>query len=440
MNWFNVPFNDLVYKYSDIDNKENGRCRSVTIQLTSECNLRCDYCYECHKENKFMSQETIDKVCDFLLNDINKDDGFLGRKNLTGLVIDFIGGEPLLCIDEMEYIIDKLYFGIAKIRPELLPYLIFSISTNGLLVLTDKAKRFFKKYQNILNISVSIDGIKELHDAHRVDSNGNGSFDKAYEAFTYLKKTYGNVNNKMTFVPESIKYLKDSVIFLIKEGAPSIHCNFAYEPVYTYSDAANIYESLTSLSDFLIDTKSDVYVSILDDHILGQKNINEGNYCGGTGSMLAIDVEGNFYPCIRYCPVSIGEDKAKNILLGNFNEGLYATKKTLKVRDYLDSITYNSQSSEECINCPISGGCGWCSGYNYQVTGDVNKRVTNICNAHKARVLSHIYYYNKRYLLLGDKTPVKNNVPIEWQSQILTQEQIQTLKELEEKAFNKLNN
>lgn len=438
MNWFNIPFNDLVYKYSDIPEIENKVCRSITIQLTSECNLRCDYCYECYKENKYMTQETIDRVCDFILKEISKEKGFLGKDSISGLIIDFIGGEPLLCIPQMEYIIDKLYLGIAEIRPEILPYVIFSISTNGVLARTEKAKEFFKKYENILNLSVSIDGVKELHDAHRVDKDGNGSFDEAFASFKYLQNTYGNINNKMTFVPESVKYLKDSVLFLIKEGVPSIHCNFAYEPIYTFQDGANIYNSLTSLADELINLHDNTFVSILDDYILGQKIQTSDNFCGGTGSMLSIDVNGNFYPCIRYCPVSIGEEKARDVSFGSLDIGLFKTKESLKLRDYLKSITYNSQSSDECINCPISGGCGWCSAYNYQATGDVNKRVTNICNAHKARVLAHIYYYNKRFLLLGDKSPIKNNVPIEWQSQILTQEQIQELKNLEEQAFNKL--
>ena len=78
--------------------------------------------------------------------------------------------------------------------------------------------------------------------------------------------------------------------------------------------------------------------------------------------------------------------------------GLFENPSQIKLKDYLDSITMSSQSSQECIDCQIATGCGWCSAYNYEATGEVNKRITNICNAHKARTLAVIYYKNKQYL------------------------------------------
>ena len=50
----------------------------------------------------------------------------------------------------------------------------------------------------------------------------------------------------------------------------------------------------------------------------------------------------------------------------------------------------------------MAAGCGWCSGFNYEETGTPNKRITYICNMHKARVLANLYYWNKIYL--------KNNI------------------------------
>lgn len=84
---------------------------------------------------------------------------------------------------------------------------------------------------------------------------------------------------------------------------------------------------------------------------------------------------------------------------------MYVTDEQIKTKELLDSITLTSQSTDECINCPVASGCGWCSGYNYELFGTPNKRATHICLAHKARVLASCYYYNRRYLQMGDCEP-----------------------------------
>lgn len=77
----------------------------------------------------------------------------------------------------------------------------------------------------------------------------------------------------------------------------------------------------------------------------------------------------------------------------------------------MSEITVISQSPQECLDCEISGGCSWCTAYNYQETGNVNKRVTYICDMHYATVLASLYYLNsilkkinsnKRFKFNGD--------------------------------------
>lgn len=93
----------------------------------------------------------------------------------------------------------------------------------------------------------------------------------------------------MTFVPDSVKYICPSVKMMINEGCKIIHCNFAYEPVYTKEDASNIYFALKDLSDWLIENKSDVYITMLNDDTGHPVSPNDNsNYCGGTGSMLSL--------------------------------------------------------------------------------------------------------------------------------------------------------
>lgn len=379
-----------------------------------------------------MSIETARKIIDNLVSTLNNEEGFL-NKYQKAIIVDFIGGEPLLYPNLIDQILEYLFYKTYQVRPDILPYIRASMSTNGLTFMNKDVQELFRKWRGVLEVSVSLDGVKELHDAHRKDANGNGSFDRAYQAFKKGKEL-GFYNCKMTFVPESFPYLSDSIKFMVEEGLAGIFCNCAYEPIYTTKDAHELYIQLKDVGDYLIKNKCDVWISILDWTALGEKSLDTNNYCGGTRNMIAFAPDGRAYPCLRFCPISIGEEKASKVQIGDL-KGVWRTKEQIKVKDYLAEITAQSQSSIECTKCPISTGCGWCSGYNYEVTGDPNKRVTNICNAHKARVLGKVYYYNKRSIELGDLEPFKNNVPLEWMEQILSKEEIQELKDLEEKAF-----
>jgi uncharacterized protein len=60
-----------------------------------------------------------------------------------------------------------------------------TMQTNGTL-LTDEWCEFFK--ENNYLIGISIDGPKHLHDAHRVDKGGKGTFDKVMRGLRLLQK------------------------------------------------------------------------------------------------------------------------------------------------------------------------------------------------------------------------------------------------------------
>ena len=231
----------------------------------------------------------------------------------------------------------------------------------------------------------------------------------------------------------------DSVKMMINNGCEIINCNFAYEPMYTINDAKNIYFELKKIADYLIQNKLNIFISILDD-VIGNKQdliLDNKNYCGGTGNMLAFATNGKAYPCIRYMPISIGNEKSSNVCIGDCFNGLYNREPEKKIKEELDSITFTSQSPQKCIDCPISQGCGWCSGYNYELYGTPNKRYTGICNAHKGRVLASCYYYNKRYLTIEDVKPKRINLPYNETVEILGKEETDYLFNLEKEAFSK---
>lgn len=416
-------------------------CRTITFQITNACNLRCSYCYEHNKNCGSMSLDTGKKIVDYILDLYTENTSDFISNQTKAVILDFIGGEPLLEAELIEHICDYWFEQCYKRNIPLGPFTRISFATNGKSWFTPESQHLLNKYHDFMSITVSIDGVQELHDMYRIDSNGNGSFEMAWKAFQDAKNKYGWLNSKMTFVPGSIKYLYQSVKMMIDEGCDYIHGNCAYEPMYTNEDGRALYEELKKVSNYIIDEHPDVFFAMLDTVVYGDGYdvaVDNRNYCGGTGNMLAFSPDGKAYPCIRYAPISIGNEKASKVCFGDINNGgLYATEEQRKIKHELDTITMTSQSTDECINCPVSKGCGWCSGYNYEKYGTANKRYTGICKAHKGNVLAVYYYANTRYLKLGDIEPKKINLPYDEVVDILGKEEADYLFNLEKEAFNK---
>jgi radical SAM peptide maturase (CXXX-repeat target family) len=422
-------YNDYVHRlYPDV--QDRSLVREVTFQITNRCNLCCDYCYEHHKGSEVMSLDTGKSIVDMLIQMWldDKPGAFINRATKT-IILDFIGGEPLLEPKLIGDICEYFFKRCVQTGCKLSSGARISISTNGQNYFEPQVQAFIRRYAPFLSLNVSIDGHKALHDAHRVDAAGNGSFDKAIKAY-HAAARFGGKQTKMTFVPSSFPQISEAILFMLQQNPDFIAANYAYEPIYTPQDASVLYDQLKIVADHLIETRRVIACSILD-HNIGypvQKQ-DDKNYCGGSGNMLAFDPQGRAYPCLRYCPISIGEEKASKICIGDM-KGIYNTPHTLKIRDYLDAITLSSQSTPECINCPVAVGCGWCSAYNYESTGDVNKRVTNICWAHKGRVLASCYYHNRRYLEVGDTEPKDIRLPEKDALQIISRQEWQMLNQM----------
>ena len=82
-------------------------------------------------------------------------------------------------IDLIRQISDYVFQILLDRHSSWLPFLKFSICSNGLLYFDQKVQDYFKKYNNWISFTISIDGNKELHDSCRVDCQGNGTYDRA---------------------------------------------------------------------------------------------------------------------------------------------------------------------------------------------------------------------------------------------------------------------
>ena len=144
--------------------------------------------------------------------------------------------------------------------------------------------------------------------------------------------------------------------------------------------------------------------------------------CGGNASMLALDPDGRCFPCIRYMESSLGNE-VEPIIIGDVYNGVMATQKQCDWVDCMKCVDRRTQSTDECFYCPIASGCAWCSAYNYQETGSIDKRVTYICEMHKARCLANYYHWKRVYAKRGKGEKMSLNVPKEWALEIISEEE-----------------
>ena len=401
------------------------KVKQITFQVTEDCCLKCTYCYQNNKTKNKLSFDMSKQLIDNLLN--NKID-YINTDNTLGIVLDFIGGEPLMEIELISQIVEYAFNTMIEMDHPWLYHTRVSLCSNGILYNTPKVQEFFRKYNFITHLSISIDGNKELHDSCRIDLNGNGSYDRAIEAVhLYRDQYHADVPTKMTLSPYNINYLSEAIFNLIQENYKEIHLNCAFEPGWTFNHALIMYKELKKVADFLLDNNlyNKIFISLFrEEYFQPMKETDNKNWCGGTtqGGHISLNHTGKLYPCIRYMDSSLN-GKQEPIWIGDVKHGILITDKEKSNYEKINNITRRSQSTDECFYCPIAQGCAWCSAYNYEETGSVNKRLTYICCMHQATSLVNVYYWNKLYKKLNIDKTFKMHIPKQWALNIIDKEE-----------------
>ena len=370
-------------------------CKNITFIVTHNCNLRCTYCYEKHKENNAMSLDIAKKAVDFLFEEDEKQSVIVNRQDADCLILEFIGGEPLIEINLIDQILDYFLDKAISLNHRWARNFLISMSSNGVLYFSEDVQKFLHKYDGKFSMNISIDGNKELHDKCRLFPDGRPSYDIAIAAARDLKKRFNQRSTKMTISPDNIPYLSEACISLLQELECNVlHANPVYEEGWEPRHAKIYYNELKKFADYLISNKlwQTVYTPLFKLESVFKHDPNKtSNWCGGNGRMLAFDVDGKIYPCLRFAPVSMPKHLSDNCVLGDVWHGIQGNDKFF---NSLRDITWDSQNPEKCKKCNVSSGCAWCTAYNYEKFGTPNKRATFICDLQKADVLATVYYYN----------------------------------------------
>lgn len=169
------------YSFNEVEEAVNKKLKQMTLCVTQDCNLRCNYCvysgqfkyYRKHKKN-YMTEKLAMDAANYFLNHASADDD---------LYFTFYGGEPFLNFP----LISKVQ---KYLKDNLNERVNFSITTNGTLL--NKAIIDFIIYNKIF-LTISLDGEKTTHDKNRKFANGEGSFDRIMKNIENLKNAYGEL-------------------------------------------------------------------------------------------------------------------------------------------------------------------------------------------------------------------------------------------------------
>jgi sulfatase maturation enzyme AslB (radical SAM superfamily) len=182
---------------------ELPRLRGAVLVVTSACNLRCTYCLQDRHPARRMSEETAHEVLGRLLGSRRRQ-----------LAIGFYGGEPLLAFDLVRGTVEE-----AERRRPRGSRLLFSLSTNGLLL--DAEKAAFLAAHGV-ETQVSFDGSRAAQELR-----APGTFGRLSERLEELRRLCpafyeGLLEVAIVVTPDNLHTLAESVGLLLERSVPRI--------------------------------------------------------------------------------------------------------------------------------------------------------------------------------------------------------------------------
>jgi possible arylsulfatase regulator len=122
---------------------------TIMIAPTTGCNFDCPYCFEPKKNPKSISKEVEDKIIEYINN----------QEDIDKLNLTWYGGEPLLILNEIERIYDRIINETSKTVNS------HTMVSNGYL-LNEKAIAFMER-SKMDRIQITLDGIESNHNKTR---------------------------------------------------------------------------------------------------------------------------------------------------------------------------------------------------------------------------------------------------------------------------------
>jgi uncharacterized protein len=350
---------------------DQAQVQHLYLIPTTDCNLRCKYCFvedeNRHLGNSQMTKETARKSLQVLAK--------LSEK-ATRIGVTFYGGEPLLNADvvywAMKYVRYLEAKGSFKKSVDLLLF------TNGLLVDDETIKVLL---ETRANISISIDGPEQFHDAVRTDKMGATTFSKVMFSYRKLQTAGINPGVSCTLNRYNVGNVRALSKFIIDELKPA---NVGFNILMPQVDGKNpvdvdIKHAIEDLiSAFKVLKRHGIYVQRVWDRANTYTN---GGFrckdCMGVGGQIVVTPAGKIGPCQAllgmddFFPKTVDELYSQIKLINSkslYNDAIF--------REWLERFPLNMKQCMRCFAISIcGGGCPYVSKIKCGSIWQVDKRV-----------------------------------------------------------------
>ena len=231
---------------------------SLTIMPTEKCNFRCPYCYETFEKGKMTSADQR-----IVLKYIQKQLMFSNH-----LHISWFGGEPLLALDVIEYIMQNIQ-KICKAKK-----ILFSsnITTNAYFL---DEKTFDKLYQlKVTAYQITLDGLKEQHDRQRIMADGSGTYDKIIQNLISIKNLskdkykFARITIRVNITRDILDRIDEFIQFYKKIFGDDARFNIRFAITDDYGG-----EAVKKIKNELV-SGNDIYTQLDSKGVYSDKTIN----------------------------------------------------------------------------------------------------------------------------------------------------------------------
>lgn len=340
--------------------------QTLVLNLTNQCNLSCQYCYEFGADKvatpqgkpKFMNFETAKTSVEFLLKQS------AGRRALH---ITFFGGETL-----MNFLLLKQVVAYANERARAQGCTIdFSLTTNATL-LTQEIIDFLS--DNRIGVTVSMDGPRDLHDKLRIFANGQGSYDIIAPKVRQLIERHRTrpitarvtLTSSVMDVVRIFRHLKQDLGFHEVGFAPVTSSS---NRLYAINDKGmdGVLEQFHILADewleYALRGEMHGFSNVSDTIAELCQGVNKSHPCGAALGLVGVGPSGDIAPCHRFVD-------SDSHVLGHISTGIDKSKQN----DFLSRG--HIKAKYDCHTCwarPLcAGGCHHEAYVRYGDTGHPN--------------------------------------------------------------------
>jgi uncharacterized protein len=321
----------------------NPPVRALSLAVAQKCNLGCSYCYaqggDFGGPSRAMPLETALRAVDLLFREAQPGD----RVNLA-----FMGGEPLIArvvIQEATRLAERLATQKDVVAT-------FSITTNGTLVTPSDAD-FFETHG--FAVTVSLDGVGQVHDSLRPFKGGAGSFDRIMKRITPLLAMQHRmqVSARVTVTPSNLA-LRDTLDQFVDAGFHSV----GFSPLLRSPSGAGEmdHKHLELMLGQMVECGEEFERHIVagdrypfSNMVNAMREIHRGTHrpypCGAGAGYMGVSAAGEVSACHRF----VGDEDGA---MGDVNTGVNREKQ----RTWLTERHVHRQ--EPCKSCWARYMCG----------------------------------------------------------------------------------